>query len=164
VQAYEISDHPIFTELTGEQLQVLAPLFGRQTYVVGETIFSEGEPARTVYILEAGEVTIQHSPEDGGGLDVATIRPGDAFGWSAILGRPTYTSAAVCRRTATALAASGSELRRVMREHPDVGVILFERMAQVVASRLEGLRSQLLALFPDEGTSLELPLRPQWRF
>ena len=74
----------------------------------------------------------------------------EVFGWSAALGRPHYTSSAICLTSVKAIATNGSDLRRVMRGDKKMSAILIERMAQVVAHRLNSFRSQLKALLDAE--------------
>ncbi len=143
----ELAGLSLFEGLGRKQLETLAPLFWREAFSAGENVFAQGSEARNIYILESGKVVIRFRPDDGGSLDIETIRPGGVFGWSAALGRPAYTSSAICLTPVRAMATRGSDLRRVMRTDKELGLVLLERMAQVVAHRLEGFRVQLAKLF-----------------
>jgi len=146
----ELSHFPLFKELTQEQLKKIAPVFWRVTLAAGETIFSQGDEARSVYVLESGEVVLRFFPEDGGSVDIETITKDGVFGWSAALGRPYYTSSAICLSPVKAIATNGIDLRRVMRGDKKMSAILIERMAQVVAHRLQSFRAQIHALLEKE--------------
>ncbi|MEK7441165.1 MAG: cyclic nucleotide-binding domain-containing protein [Chloroflexota bacterium] len=148
--AEELSHFPLFKDLTHEQINKLAPIFWRVTLADGETIFSQGDEARSVYVIESGEVVLRFFPEDGGSVDIERITKDGVFGWSAALGRPHYTSSAICLTSVKAIATNGSDLRRVMRGDKKMSAILIERMAQVVAHRLNSFRSQLKALLDAE--------------
>jgi CRP-like cAMP-binding protein len=137
---------PLFADLSAYQLGAVAPLFHAVRLPVEATIFRQNDPARAVYLLLEGEVAIRFEPPDGGCFEIATIRPGGVFGWSAMLERSHYTSAAVTRTPIYALQAGGESLRRVMRADPGMGILLLERMTQVIASRLESFRAQLATL------------------
>jgi SulP family sulfate permease len=143
----ELTGVSLFEGLRPEQLATLAPLFRRVSLPAGYTVFAEGDVASELYVLESGEVAIRLTPYDGGSLHIATIRPGGALGWSAALGQLRYTASAVCRTEAQVLAIRGSDLLRVMHTDPELGSLLFERMAQIVVSRFDGLRAQLMRLF-----------------
>ncbi len=140
----ELTRLSLFQGLKPEHLQRLAPLFHHAAFPAGAHVFAQGDEASDIYVLESGEVRIEFYPSDGGCLNIATIVPGGFFGWSAALGRPRYTSSAVCTAGAAVLVAEGEQLRAVMRADAELGAVLLERMAQVVASRLDGLRSLLL--------------------
>jgi CRP-like cAMP-binding protein len=77
---------------------------------------------------------------------VSTIKPGGVFGWSAALGRRSYTSGAVCTEPGRSLSIRGHDLRRICEESPATGVILLERLAEVIAQRLTGTHSQVMEL------------------
>lgn len=146
----ELTRLPLFAGLPPGHLAVVAPLFHSVSFPAGSKAFAEGDPAASVYVLVGGQVTIQFHPSDGGCLDIARIQPGGVFGWSAALGRPVYTSSAVCNTRVDALAARGVDLRNVMLADAELGAALLERMADVVVSRLEGLRAQLTTLLRGE--------------
>jgi CRP-like cAMP-binding protein len=75
---------------------------------------------------------------------VTTIREGGVFGWSAALGRQNYTSYAIASTDCQVLDIRGEALRRLCRTHPKIGVIVLERMAEVIASRLENTHQMVV--------------------
>lgn len=141
----------LFRGLAPEQLAYLAPLFSHATFSEGETIFAQGDPAETVYVLEYGQVALRFQPEDGGSLAVATIHRGHVFGWSAVLGRPDYTSSAVCLARSCAAAVKGERLRALIRVQPELSILL-GRMALTVADRRADAQSQIMHLINEEIT------------
>ena len=146
----ELSGFSIFAGLPPQQLALLVPIFWRQQYPAGEHVFQQGDQALNIFIVESGEVVLRFRPYDGGSMDIETIWPGGVFGWSAALGRPQYTSGALCKTPTTLLATHGSDLRRVMRRDRELGALLLDSMAQLVAHRLDSFRSQLLTLLHSE--------------
>jgi len=143
----ELIHSALFEGLGSDQVEALAPLFERMDFRAGDKVFSAGDQVHHLYLLESGEVVIQFYPHDGGSLDIATIGPGGVFGWSAALGRGSYTSTALCLADSSTLAVRGEALRKVMVTDPVLGGIILERLAQVVANRFEGIRSQLVQVF-----------------
>jgi CRP-like cAMP-binding protein len=146
----ELSGFSIFSGLAPQQLATLAPIFWRQEYEAGRHVFQQGDQALNIYIVESGEVVLRFRPYDGGSMDIETIWPGGVFGWSAALGRPHYTSGAQCNGVTMLLVTHGSDLRRVMRRDRELGVLLLDSMAQLVAHRLDSFRSQLMLLLHAE--------------
>lgn len=112
----------------------------------GEVIFEQGQPADRLFLLTSGRVEIRFKPYDGEALTVCVIGPGGVFGWSAALGRDCYTSGAVCTEDCRHLSIRGRDLRQMCEEHPSTGVILLERMAEVIALRLTSTHSQVMEL------------------
>ncbi len=156
MRSEELASFSLFAGLSQKQLDLLAPMFWRANFSEGERVFSQGDPANHIYVLESGEVALRFFPYDGGSLDIESIRPGGVFGWSAALGREVYTSAAICVTDVTLIATPGNDLRRLMREHKALGVLLLDRMSQVVAHRLNSFRSQLSRLLRVEDEAEKL--------
>lgn len=147
----ELSRFLLFKGLNTAQRVELAPLFSPITFRKDETIFAQGAPAQSVYVLEAGAVALQFQPEDGERLTVATLRQESVFGWSAILGRPYYTTSAVCLAPSQTITVLGEKLRALIRSQPELSIIL-GRMALEVADRQTGALSQIINLINAEMT------------
>ncbi len=126
---------PFFQGLRGDDLSLLAPFFRTLRFRAGALIFDQGDAAEFFYLLVRGEVVIRYKPEDGPAITVARVRPGGVFGWSAAMGNPVYTSAAVCESDSEALQIRGEALRSLCDSHPQAGKIIRERLAAIVAER-----------------------------
>jgi CRP-like cAMP-binding protein len=140
--AEELVTFSPFQELQPEQASMLARLVQPVRFQAGATAFTAGQAASELFILVCGGVVLRYYPYDGGQLDLATLRPGDVFGWSAALGRARYTSTAICLSDVQALSIQGDDLHELGRTDPQFGVWLFERMAYSVATRFDGPRAQ----------------------
>ncbi len=137
---------PLFRGMTSEQLDQLVGLFEREKLATGTAAFAQEEPAERLYVLLSGRVAIRFKPHDGDMLTVTEIEPGGVFGWSAALGRRAYTSSAICTQAGDALSIRGSDLRRLCERHPETGVLILERLAEVIAERLRSTHEQVVDL------------------
>jgi CRP-like cAMP-binding protein len=146
----DLIDKPLFADLTPEQVSRLAPIFEPFLCHAGEQMFAQGEAAQCVYVLESGEVALRLHPEDGGLMTIAVIHPGGIFGWSAALGRPRYTSAAVCLTDVHGVMIRGDALRTLVRADPVLGRRLLGRMALDVAARGDDEHSDIVRLIQSE--------------
>lgn len=120
--------------------------FHGEEYPAGTILFEQGQPADRLYVLLSGRVEIVFKPYDGEALSVTTIEPGGVFGWSAALGRAAYTSGAFVVDNCQCLSIRGLDLRRICEEHPAAGVLLLERLAEVIAQRLSSTHDHVLRL------------------
>lgn len=137
---------PLFQGLVQEDVDILTRAFSRQAYPEGTTIFGQGEAARRLYILISGRVAIRFKPYDGDELAVTEIGPGDVFGWSAALSRPAYTSCAVAVEPSQAISISGEKLRHLCAAYPRTGVVILERLAEVIAERLKSTHAKVVEM------------------
>lgn len=143
---YNFEHLPLFQGISGEQLEQLRLLFVPGDYYAGTVLFEQGDPALYFYLVLIGEVAIRYKPEDGQPILITRIRTGGVVGWSAVIGRRRYTSAAVCTEDARLLRIRGSDLQAFCEREPEIGRLLVDRLAQVVAQRSEITYPQIMAL------------------
>lgn len=136
----------LFQDLTSDQRDLLRPLFVPSQEDLGTIIFEQGDPAEYLYLVVEGEVSVRFKPDDGPALVVARVRPEGVVGWSAALGSPAYTSAAVCTMPCLLLRIRGVDLRGLYEEYPATGSIVLERIAAVISERLRGTHDRVIAL------------------
>jgi CRP-like cAMP-binding protein len=137
---------PIFSGLDASQISQILPYMAACQFSRDAVIFEQGSVAEYLYILLAGEVVVNFKPYDGPSLTVARIEPGGVFGWSAALGRETYTSGALAVQDCAAYRIRGNNLSAICEEHPETGRILLERLAGCIAERLRGTHTQILGI------------------
>ena len=128
---------PIFADLAEDQYCVLEKLFTLVNYSANEIIFEQGSPADYLFVVVDGEVSIDFNPDDGDPLTVAHIQDGGVFGWSAAFGSKSYTSGAVCVCDAQLLKVRGEALKNLRKNHPETGILILRRLAEVVAERMK---------------------------
>jgi CRP/FNR family transcriptional regulator, cyclic AMP receptor protein len=132
-----------FSGLCPADIQLLGPFFAPQTWVAGTVIFEQGDFAEYLYLVVSGEVTIHFKPEDGPLMTVTRVQPGGIFGWSAAINNPTYTSGAVCGLDSEVLRIRGSDLRTLCEKHPELGKVILDRLAGVIAERKRSQQGQV---------------------
>jgi CRP/FNR family cyclic AMP-dependent transcriptional regulator len=140
---------PLFKGLEQEDLDLLAELFHLETYPRNALIFNQGDPADRLFVLLKGRVEIRFKPYDGEAWTVTTIEKGGIFGWSAALGRKSYTSCAICTGECETLHVEGALLRKLIDEHPKTGVVLLDRLAAVIAERLRNTHAHVIGLLQE---------------
>ncbi|MFN7035900.1 MAG: cyclic nucleotide-binding domain-containing protein [Bellilinea sp.] len=138
----ELGNFPIFEGLSPAKIEWLASQFERQALPANHTIFRQGDPAEYLYLLASGKVIIRYKPYDGPPLTVATIQPGEIFGWSAVLGRHIYTSAAVTLEQSRMYRIQGSRLQTVCDECPETGAMLYQRLAKFAGEHKKHLHTE----------------------
>lgn len=141
-----LEQFPLFDGFTEEQVALLRPLFVPNECHAGTVLFEQGDPAVYFYLMVSGEVAIHYRPEDDQDIVITRIKPGGMVGWSAVIGRRSYTSAAICTEYSQLLRVRGSDLQTLCSQHPETGNQFVDQMADVVAQRLESSHPQLLQL------------------
>ena len=140
---------PLFKGLAPDDIDLLAGMFRLESYPAESVIFAQGDRANKLFVLLKGKIEIRFKPHDGETLTVTTIDRGGVFGWSAALGRKTYTSCAVCIAASQVLHIEGRLLRQLIEKHPETGIVILDRLAAVIAERLSNTHAQVKALLKD---------------
>lgn len=144
---FETLSHLAFFEgLDPADLQLLAPFFAPQRFEAGAVVFEQGERADFLYLVVEGEVVIRYKPDDGPLMTVTRVLPGGVFGWSAAMGNPAYTSAAVCERPTSTIRILGADLRMLCDKHPAVGKVILDRLATVIAERTRARKAEVISM------------------
>jgi len=137
---------PLFKGLDAKHLNLLANRFESETFGDGDVIFEQDAPADRLYFLVSGRVAIRFKPPDGDMLSVTEVEEGGVFGWSAALGRTSYTSCAISIKPSLTFSIKGKELTNLCEKYPDAGVVILERLADVIAQRLQNTHAHVVRI------------------
>ncbi|WP_028316659.1 Crp/Fnr family transcriptional regulator [Desulfatibacillum aliphaticivorans] len=129
--------------LSDDMLNRILPLITEESYAAEQEIFCEGDPADAVYVLVKGKALLNKSASNSVCVAVSAVDPGDAFGWSAILGRCIYSATATCVEESLLWRMPGKALLDLLNEDPVMGHKVMEFLAQTLNERLEKRTTQL---------------------
>jgi CRP-like cAMP-binding protein len=104
------------------------------TFDAGAFIFQEGDPARHLYILLKGSVRL--SIGRPGQVVFIISRIGEAFGWSSLMGRESYSASAETLARTSLMAFERDEILEVVKKDPHNGIIMYKGLAMTLANRL----------------------------
>jgi len=141
-----IGQIPLLYDLNKEQLELLNSLFEVFTCPADHPIFEQNDQASYLYLLISGKVVLHYKPYDGTRIVLTHLNPGDVFGWSAVVGESVYTSGIYSETEVKAVRIRGSDLQKLCREHPDLGSIMLDRLAEAVSGRWQDSRRQVQAI------------------
>ena len=135
-----------FQSLNAEQIAVLVSRLEDVHLSAGETLFKQGDPGSSIYLLVSGQIRIKVGASAEDQHTLATLEAGAIFGE---MGPLANTS-----RTATALAATESHLWRIstpafyegLRQHDEWATSLLFATAQVLGRRLVAMNEELVKL------------------
>ena len=97
----------------------------------GETIYSQGDPAKTVLYIQTGAVKLSVVSENGKEAVVATLKPGNFFGEGCLAGQLLRIGTATANAVCTILLIEKTEMIRVLHEEHE----LADRFLSYVLSR-----------------------------
>jgi CRP/FNR family transcriptional regulator, cyclic AMP receptor protein len=156
----------VFDTLSDEQLVRVAEVSVPRSYGAGEAVFREGDEGSTCYMVRTGKVRAIRGHPDGRTITLANFGPGDIFGELAMFDDEPRSATVETLEETELVAILGGDMRRLMREHPEIPVRLIaglaerlratnERLArqsfQTVQSRVASALAQLVASARDGG-------------
>jgi CRP-like cAMP-binding protein len=109
----------------------------------GALIFSEGEAARTLYILDGGTVDLMVGREK---IVYSLTEQSDIFGWSSLIENAPYTATALAQTKVQALKINTRKMNRLFEAHPSFGLAFYRRLAAVFNKRLASIYARFLKL------------------
>ena len=122
-------------------------------------MFREGDESDTCYIVRSGHARAVREHPDGRSITLAHFGPGDIFGELAMFDDERRSATVETIEPTEVIAILGGDMRRLLREHPDIAVKLIaalgrrlretnERLArqsfQTVQSRVAAVLAQLV--------------------
>lgn len=156
----------MFSTLADEDLVTVAELAVPRTFAPGEVVFREGDASDTCYVIRSGHARAVIEHQDGRSITLARFGPGDIFGELAMLGGGPRSATVEMLEETEAIAILGPDMRRLLRDHPDISIKLIaalgqrlreanERLSrqsfQTVQSRVASVLSQLVVAAREEG-------------
>jgi len=93
------------------------------------TIYRQGEPARSIYCVLDGQVTLARDNESGATLTTAVLSAGDFFG-AALGGAAQSEDTAKAKGAVSLWRAPIDEFRRLLHQHPDISWQFVATLAQ----------------------------------
>jgi CRP/FNR family transcriptional regulator len=159
---------PVFEALAPADLGRVADVAVPRHFPAGQVIFREGDASDTCYVVGTGHARAMRENIDGRTIALAHFGPGDIFGELAMFDDERRSATVETLDEVEAIAILGQDMRRLLREHPDIAVKLVialgrrlreanERLArqsfQTVQSRVAGVLGQLVRQAQAEGAA-----------
>lgn len=117
---------PLFSRIDDATLARCTDSLRSRRYRRNETIFHQGDPGDSLYVIESGAVKIVlPDPEGEEGAIIATLGPGDFFGELALLDGEEHSATAMALEPTDALVLRRDAFDRLVDEEPDLRRALF---------------------------------------
>ena len=135
-----IKASPLFSELEDEALQKIIPLCRGERHPKGSVIFTKGDEADTLYLLEEGKVRLEYvicpQPDACEDTTIPVEMAGAVIGWSALVKPRRLTASAYCVSDVQLIAIDGEALNDVLEQDSHIGFVVMKELAKVISDRL----------------------------
>jgi CRP/FNR family transcriptional regulator len=125
----------LLSNLSHEELQILATRTVRKLFSAGELLFSEGEPCSGLHIISRGKVRIFKTSVNGREQVLAVNVPGESIAELPVFDGGPYPASAVAAEDTEIAFISRRDFHAYCVEHPEVSL----KVLSVVGARLRRL-------------------------
>jgi len=154
ITADELAHLEFCADMTDGDRAILAKMLTRQEFGFDQVVFRSGEPADACYLVEEGSVALEVCSAGVGCRRMITLSAGELVGWSPFLAGACFTATARTLEQSKLLRIPAEEIRLTCERNPAFGYHMLRQVIQVLASRINASRLQLLDLFGPENPSV----------
>jgi len=129
-----IREAELFKGLDDSTMSEISKIMVETSCKRGDVLYRENDPANTFYLLWEGMIRLAIGEEAE--IDYTVSRRGEAFGWSSLVGRETYTARAECVAPSKVYAIPKDKLDKLFAKNPESGMKFYKSLAAAVIQRL----------------------------
>jgi CRP/FNR family transcriptional regulator len=130
-----------FNQLTPAALQDLELLASPSEYPANRVLFSEKEPAQSVFVVLSGDVKLSINSSDGKRLSLRIARKGDILGLASALSGTAYEMTAETLYPSNIGVIGRQEFLSFLARHPEAYQAVTEELSRHVSMACERLRT-----------------------
>ena len=124
----------IFWGINKDIVKKIMDITIQESFKKGDFLFSEGDHALHFFILLKGRVKLILG--EAGPVVYIISHAGEAFGWSSLIDRDSYSASAMCIEPTKLLKIEKNQLQNIFDKDPANGLIFFKHLAGTIGNRL----------------------------
>ena len=132
----------VFENLQPEELAALTRAALRQLYKKGQEVFSQGQPARKMFLIKGGRVKLSKLTESGEELTLDLRQGGDFLGEAMLLENTLYPLTATCLEDTLICGFDQPGFEKLVLDHPNIGLQVIKNLTR----RIDWLTSRVGSL------------------
>jgi CRP/FNR family transcriptional regulator, cyclic AMP receptor protein len=144
VTAEALAGNPFLHGMSRDHLAVLAEAASDVTFPTRHRLFEDGGSANRFWLLQSGHVNLDLNVPGQGRMKIETIGMGELLGWSWLFPPYKWAFGAVAASPVEAFEFDGRAARACCASDPVLGYEVTQRLAHVVAKRLQATRVRLI--------------------
>jgi CRP/FNR family transcriptional regulator, cyclic AMP receptor protein len=134
-----------FSELPPAIARELDTLSLTNHYPTGAVLFSEGQPARGIYVVQRGLVKLSVCASDGRTLILRIARGGDALGVASTIGSRDYEATAEAQQPCDVTFVRQADVLRLMRTHGEFALWITQLLSRDYNFTCREIRTLMLS-------------------
>jgi CRP/FNR family transcriptional regulator, cyclic AMP receptor protein len=139
-----VGAQPFLRQLSASQVERLAGCARHVSVPAGTRLFDEGAPARSFWLIDAGQVALDTLVPGTGRVIIEKLGRGDVLGLSWLTPPRQFKFGAVATQPLQAFEFDATAVRTACGADTALGYALLDRFLAVAAHRLQVTRSRLI--------------------
>lgn len=127
---------PIFAGLPERIIELIAASVRIVELAAGELLLREGDPARSMFVVQSGEIEIFKHGKAGAEQRLAILEPGDCLGEMSVIDIQPRSATARARGTATVYVLELAELAKLYSSDIEAYALLILNISREISRRL----------------------------
>jgi len=123
-------------DVTSDDLRALGAIAERKTYIAGDLVYSEGDVADALFIVEMGMLDIVPRGKE---MVFATIGSGQGFGELAFFERGKRPASASTRERTYLVRIPYERLSKVLAERPELALLVYRNACAFFAKHFRAM-------------------------
>ncbi|EDY16349.1 cyclic nucleotide-binding protein [Chthoniobacter flavus Ellin428] len=141
-----VTRYELLNGLNREDVAVVQKFFERRNYAAGEIIIQAGEPARELFLLTRGVVTVFLPLEEGRRKRLATFSPGMAFGEMAMIDHAPRSATIVADTDVSCDLLTIGKLAALGATYPKIKIHILENISLELCRKLRKANREIAQL------------------
>ena len=127
---------PLFGGLTDASLDLLVTMLVECRFDTGATIVAEGEPGRSMFIVQSGQLAVSKRASSGRVIPISTLRPGDFFGEMTLIEMQNRSATVVAESETVLYELTAQKLYACYKADIQAYVIVLQNINRELCRRL----------------------------
>jgi len=140
----ELKNQVLFEDLSGEQLKSLAKVIDKISLKKGESLFSEGDDTRGIYLVEAGAVEVSKTTPDGWKQKLAVFKAGKFFGELSVMEKRTHEADAAAVEKSELLLLSKEAFEKLEKDEAKLALAITKKIAIAMSKNLRQMNEKFI--------------------
>ena len=126
----------LFKDLTEKELAAIEKGAVQKSFMRGDEIFTQGERAKALYLIQSGEVQIEQRPDSGDTVKLARLGAGAHFGEMAFIDGENRSASATAAEQTELIVFDYDKLSDILVANPAIATHFYRQMAHFLCGRL----------------------------
>lgn len=144
VSIEDLKRQVLFEDLDNRSLEKIAQRLRILNFKKGETLFSEGDEARGIYLINSGKIEITKATPDGWRQTIAHFGPGNFCGELSIIENRKHEAKAVATENVSVYLLSLEDFQRIEKEDLLLASEILKKLVLILSRNIRLMNERFL--------------------